>query len=61
LGYKSWQTYEENNYVDGFTASFRDNKGFTWDIVMYVMFSHYEYFDQANRLAGPESMFWNKN
>lgn len=47
LGYTNWQLYERNNYVGGLSASFEDDKGFTWDIGGHVLFSHYDYFDEA--------------
>jgi len=46
LGYKDWQIYEKNDYVGGLAASFKDEKGFVWDIGGHVIFSHYEYFDR---------------
>jgi protoporphyrinogen oxidase len=46
LGYKDWQIYERNDYVGGLSASFKDEKGFVWDIGGHVIFSHYEYFDK---------------
>ncbi|RKY32598.1 MAG: amine oxidase [Candidatus Omnitrophota bacterium] len=46
LGYKNWQIFERNDYVGGLSASFKDSKGFTWDIGGHVLFSHYEYFDR---------------
>ncbi|MDP3142923.1 MAG: NAD(P)-binding protein [Candidatus Omnitrophota bacterium] len=46
LGHNNWQIYEQNSYVGGLSASFRDEKGFTWDIGGHVLFSHYEYFDR---------------
>lgn len=45
LGYKNWAIYEKNNYVGGLAASFKDDRGFTWDVGGHVLFSHYEYFD----------------
>jgi protoporphyrinogen oxidase len=47
LGYKNWEIYEKNSYVGGLSASFTDNKGFTYDIGGHVIFSHYNYFDQV--------------
>jgi protoporphyrinogen oxidase len=47
LGYKNWQIFERNDYVGGLSASFKDTKGFTWDIGGHVLFSHYEYFSKV--------------
>jgi len=47
LGYSEWQLYERNDYVGGLSASFVDDKGFTWDVGGHVLFSHYDYFDKA--------------
>lgn len=46
LGYRNWQIFERNDYVGGLAASFKDDKGFTWDVGGHVLFSHYEYFDR---------------
>jgi protoporphyrinogen oxidase len=46
LGYKDWQIFEKNNYVGGLSASFKDDKGFTWDMGGHVIFSNYNYFDK---------------
>ena len=46
LGHRNWQIFERNNYVGGLSASFKDEKGFTWDVGGHVLFSHYEYFDR---------------
>lgn len=45
LGYKNWVIYEKNNYVGGLSASFKDAKGFTWDIGGHVLFSNYPRFE----------------
>jgi len=45
LGYDNFHIYEANNYVGGLAASFKDNRGFTWDIGGHVLFSHYKYYD----------------
>ncbi len=47
LGHTTWQLFERNSHVGGLSASFVDDKGFTWDIGGHVLFSHYAYFDQA--------------
>ncbi|BCS53768.1 NAD(P)/FAD-dependent oxidoreductase [Geobacter sp. SVR] len=47
LGHNSWQLFERNSNVGGLSASFIDDKDFTWDIGGHVLFSHYTYFDKA--------------
>lgn len=45
LGIEDFLLYEKRNYVGGLATSFRDEKGFWWDIGGHVQFSHYRYFD----------------
>lgn len=53
LGYEDFHLYEKSPYLGGLAASFKDDKGFTWDIGGHVMFSHYEYYDRVfERLVG---------
>lgn len=47
LCYHNWQLFELNRHIGGLSASFVDDKGFTWDIGGHVLFSHYNYFDKA--------------
>lgn len=42
-----WQLFERNAFVGGLSASFADDKEFTWDVGGHVLFSHYPYFDEA--------------
>lgn len=50
-----WDMYEKNPYVGGLSASFRDEKGFTWDIGGHIIFSHYPYYDRIiERLLGDQ-------
>jgi protoporphyrinogen oxidase len=57
LGYKNWAIYDKKPYIGGLSASFEDNKGFTWDIGGHVFFSHYEYVDKlTNLLLGNECL-----
>ena len=53
LGYTNWAVYEKNDYIGGLSASFKDNRGFTWDIGGHILFSRYSFFDNLlNRLLG---------
>lgn len=55
LGYGNWEIYEKKPYIGGLAASFKDNKGFTWDIGGHVLFSHYDYVDElVDKLLGNE-------
>lgn len=47
LGEPDWQIFERNNHVGGLSASFVDERGFTWDVGGHVLFSHYDYFDHV--------------
>lgn len=47
MGHADLQLFERNSYVGGLSASFVDDFGFTWDVGGHVLFSHYDYFDQA--------------
>lgn len=45
LGHTRFHVYERAGHVGGLAASFKDEKGFTWDVGGHVQFSHYRYFD----------------
>jgi protoporphyrinogen oxidase len=45
LGHSDFLIVEAAAHVGGLASSFRDDKGFTWDIGGHVQFSHYRYFD----------------
>ena len=47
LGRADWRIFERGDHVGGLSASFVDDKEFTWDVGGHVLFSHYDYFDQA--------------
>jgi protoporphyrinogen oxidase len=46
LGHGDWDIYERNDHVGGLAASYKDDKGFTYDTGGHVLFSHYKYFDE---------------
>lgn len=45
LGYENWVIYEKEDYVGGLSSSFKDQKGFVWDIGGHVIFSGNERFN----------------
>jgi protoporphyrinogen oxidase len=51
LGIDSFHIFDAADHVGGLAASFRDEKGFTWDIGGHVQFSHYRYFDELMKKA----------
>jgi len=61
IDYKNWQIYEKNNYIGGLSASFRDEKGFTWDIGGHVIFSNNDRFNQlVDNLLGNEILTFSR-
>ena len=51
LEHLDWQIFERNDRVGGLSSSFVDSQGFTWDVGGHVLFSHYQYFDEAVKAA----------
>lgn len=45
LKHSDFLIFEQNDYVGGLSASFRDSNGFTWDLGGRVIFSHFKEFD----------------
>lgn len=61
LGYNNFVVLEKENQVGGLSASFKDNKGFTWDIGGHIQFSHYKYFDKVmERVLKKGNWLWHK-
>ncbi|SRR5579884_2195262 len=53
LGHQDWDIYEQHDYIGGLATSFRDEKGFTYDVGGHVLFSHYKYYDDlVDKLLG---------
>ena len=47
IGQTNWFLFEKEAQWGGLSTSFRDAKGYTWDVGGHVLFSHYEYFDKV--------------
>jgi protoporphyrinogen oxidase len=45
-GHTDWVLYERSDRVGGLSRSFRDARGFTWDLGGHVVFSHYDRFSE---------------
>jgi len=54
LGFENYTVFEKNDYVGGLSASFSDDKGFTWDVGGHIQFSHFDYFDRIMETVLPE-------
>jgi protoporphyrinogen oxidase len=55
LGCEDWRLYEGAPSVGGLSASFVDDRGFTWDIGGHVVFSHYGLFTRMlDATLGPD-------
>ncbi len=57
LGFDNFAIYDRNSYVGGLATSFRDEKGFTWDLAVHVAHSHYEYVDRLMDALLPDGFF----
>jgi len=59
VNHTSWELFESENYAGGLSASFKDEKGFTWDLGGHVQFSHYGTFDKMMDIALGEDGWFN--
>jgi len=57
LGHTNFCVYDRNDYVGGLAASFFDAKGFTWDMAVHVLHSHYHYVDRLLERALPDGYY----
>ena len=55
LGHKNWELYEKTDFLGGLSASFKDTKGFIWDIGGHIYFSKNDYFNRVfKKLMGKD-------
>lgn len=59
-GHRNFRIYDRNAYVGGLAASFKDEKGFTWDLAVHVAHSHYSYFDRLMDDLLPDGFFYHE-
>lgn len=52
-----WLIIDQHNYPGGLAASFKDDKGFTWDFAVHVAHSHYHYFDRLMDELLPDGFY----
>lgn len=61
LGYENFAIYDSLDHAGGLASSYKDDKGFTWDIGGHVMFSHYKYYDDCfDKLMGKDFQLNNR-
>ena len=58
LNHNSWELFEAENHPGGLSASFEDEKGFTWDLGGHVQFSHYGTFDKMMEFLLGKDGWW---
>jgi protoporphyrinogen oxidase len=54
LGHDNYVLLDDQPILGGLSRSFVDENGFTWDLGGHVIFSHYQYFDDAMDYAVDE-------
>lgn len=56
-GQNRWLLCDQHPYPGGLAASFRDDRGFTWDFAVHVAHSHYHYFDRLMETLLPDGFY----
>lgn len=57
LAHSDFQVYEALPYVGGLATSYRDDRGFTWDLAVHVAHSHYHYVDRLMDTLLPDGFY----
>lgn len=60
LGNSNFHIYDASSQVGGLATSYKDDKGFIWDIGGHVQFSHYKYFDDLMEKALPDGWLFHE-
>ena len=53
----SWLLVEKSGNIGGAAASYKDDKGFTWDTGSHVIYSRYKYFDKIISLVTENNLY----
>lgn len=58
LGYSNYVVLEQSSKAGGLASSVTDAQGFTWDLGVHVIFSHFEFFDALDDEVLPPSAWY---